>query len=480
MSAADLVITGGTVVNAVGRQAATVAIRQGRIEALLDPEAEIPTAARRIDATGMLLLPGGVDPHCHVGQVLGEFAMLDGFEQATTAALWGGTTTIIDFAIPAPRQDPLDALHRNLRLLDDARCDVALHGGVIAWDVTTASQLQAMAELGVRTVKMFTTYRGGVMADPVTMTKVMAELGRLGGMALVHAEANHLIEESLGAAVSEGRTHARFHRTTRPEEAELVAVRHALDAAEAARCSVYFVHQTTEAAVDLVAQARARGVRAFSETCPHYLVLDESLYDGPDPELYVCCPPLRPAQEVAALARRAQTGDIDTIGSDHNCYSTEQKRRHMHDATKMPNGMPGVEDRLVVAYDELVARNGMRVEDFVSMVSTAPAELNGLHAKGRILPGADADLVLFDPNGETHISAATQHTASDYTPFEGRTVAGRVRTVVAAGRVVVDEEGFHDPGPVGRLVHAEERIEGIRRPTIVETAGMRQLELPRA
>ncbi|KQQ08234.1 amidohydrolase family protein [Rathayibacter sp. Leaf296] len=473
MSTADLVLVGGTVVNAAGRRAATVVIREGLIAAVLDPSAEVPAASRVLDATGQLLLPGGVDPHCHVGQVLGEFSMLDGYEQATIAALWGGTTTIIDFAIPEPRQPPLEALHGKLRLVDSARCDVALHGAVLAWDSTTATQLQAMSELGVLTVKMFTTYRDGVMADPSTIAKVMAELGRLGGMALIHAEANHLVEASLDHASASGRSHARFHAETRPEEAELAAVMQALELAEAAGCSVYFVHQTTDSAVALVADARARGIRAYSETCPHYLTLDDSLYDGPHPELYVCCPPLRSSEQTAALTRRAQAGDIDTIGSDHNCYSTEQKRRYADDATRMPNGFPGVEHRLVVAYDHLVVRNGMRVEDLVSMTSTAPAELNGLQGKGRIAPGADADLVVLDPGGRTTITAASQHTASDYTPFEGRVAEGRILAVVAGGRIVVDETGFHDPGAVGRRIPARARLEGTRRLSLAEAVDAR-------
>jgi dihydropyrimidinase len=459
---ADLVIHGGSVVNATGSRAATVVVSGGLVTDVVPPSAPLPEHRRAVDATGQLVLPGGVDPHCHVGQRLGDIFMLDNYEQASVAALWGGTTTIVDFAIPEPGQTPLEAVHARRRLADASRCDTALHGGVVAWDHTTRDQLITMAELGVLTTKLFTTYRDGVMADLDTIRAVMATAEQLGGMTLIHAEQNHIIENAQHNAASVGRRHARWHASMRPEEAELESVKRILQVAERTDAAVYFVHQTSAGVVDLVREARARGVRAYSETCPHYLVLDDSAYEQAGPERFVCCPPLRSAGTRDELRRRVLGGHVDTIGSDHCCYSTEQKSRNAEDAVYVPNGLPGVESRLTVAFDSLVASGRMTAQDFVALTSTTPARLNGLRGKGYIGPGADADLVVFDPLATQLMSATTQHMATDYSPYEGRAFTGWPTVVVSQGRVVVDADGFHDPGPVGRQLHSRAQLDSHR------------------
>jgi dihydropyrimidinase len=342
---AQLVVIGGTVVNATGSRPATVVVTDGRVSAFLDPAAPLPAHDRLIDATSQLVLPGGVDPHCHVGQRLGEVSMLDDYAQSSIAALWGGTTTIIDFAIPQPGESPLQAVHARRRLAEWARCDTALHGGVVAWDATTRDQLDAMAELGVLTTKLFTTYRGGVMADPDTIRQVMQVNERHGSVTLIHAEHNSAIEDAQQQAAANGQRHARWHALARPEHAEVAAVDRILAMAGELRAAVYFVHQTTPEAVDRVTQAHERGIRAYSETCPHYLLLDDSVYTQPAPERFVCCPPLRPAGTVRGLRDRVLAGACDTIGSDHCCYSTGQKSPYADDAVYVPNGLPGVETR---------------------------------------------------------------------------------------------------------------------------------------
>lgn len=450
----ELVVHGGTIVNAGGATRATVAISAGRVQALLDPELPLPPHRVVVDARGCLVLPGGVDPHCHIGQRLGAYQALDDYEQASRAALWGGTTTVVDFAIPDPGQSPLDAVTARRELAAISRCDTALHGCVIDWDESTGQQIHEMARLGVRTIKMFTTYRDVVMAGPDTMLEVLRRLHEEGGIAYVHAEANHVIEDAQELAARADLDDSGHHPGTRPELAENAAVAQVLAIAEHVRAPVYFVHQTTAEAVDLVRAARRRGVRAYTETCPHYLTLDEHCYEGEFPERFVCCPPLRSADSVSRLQARAVVGDIDTLGSDHCCYSTEQKSEHRDDVREMPNGLPGVETRLPVAFTTLVEGAGMPVERFVAMFSTNPARLNGLTGKGVVAVGADADLVVIDPTQRRTARQADLHMASDYTPYEGRALTGWPSTVVSAGRVVVDQDGFHDPGPVGRALHA--------------------------
>jgi len=450
----DLVVHGGIVVNAGGSAAATVTISGGRIQGLLDPQLPLPPHSRAIDARGGLVIPGGVDPHCHIGQRLGAYQALDDYAQASRAALWGGTTTVIDFAIPSPGQSPLDAVQQRRAAAATSRCDTALHGCVIDWDDTTRDQIGAMADLGVRTIKLFTTYRDVVMAGPDTILEVLRALHDQGGIAYVHAEANHVIEDAQELAIAAHRGGSRHHPGTRPELAEAAAVAQVLATAEHVGAPVYFVHQTTAEAVDLVRAARRRGVHAYTETCPHYLALDDTTYTGPHPERFVCCPPLRAAQTVTRLCSRAVVGDIDTLGSDHCCYSTTQKLEHHDDVTEMPNGLPGVETRLPVAYTQLVVNNGMPIERFVAMFATNPARLNGLPTKGAITAGADADLVVINPLERRTATHTDLHMATDYTPYEGRELAGWPTTVISGGRVVLDGDGFHDPGPVGRALHS--------------------------
>jgi dihydropyrimidinase len=451
---ADVVVHGGTVVNAGGSAPATVVVAGGRIVAVQDPELPLPPHERAVDATGRLVIPGGVDPHCHIGQRLGQYAQLDDYAGASVAALWGGTTTVVDFAIPDPGQTPIDAVQERRALAAVSRCDTALHGCVIEWDDTTAKQIAAMADGGVRTIKLFTTYRDVVMAGPDTVLEVLRTLHDQGGLAYVHAEANHVIEDAQELAAAAHRADAGHHPLTRPELAEAAAVAQVLATAEHVGAPVYFVHQTTPEAVDLVRAARRRGVRAYTETCPHYLALDESTYSGPHPERFVCCPPLRAAATVAQLRARALVGDVDALGSDHCCYSTEQKTEHSDDVRVMPNGLPGVETRLPVAFTRLVVEGGMPVERFVAMFAANPARLNGLTGKGVIGAGADADIVVLDPADRRTAAAVDLHMQSDYTPYEGQELAGWPETVVSAGRVVLDADGFHDPGPVGRPLSA--------------------------
>jgi dihydropyrimidinase len=330
---------------------------------------------------------------------------------------------------------------------------------VVAWDATTRDQLTAMADLGVLTVKLFTTYRDGVMADPETIRAVMEINERLGGLILIHAEHNCVIEDAQRQAALDGRRHSRWHPSMRPESAELESVERILEMADSVGAAVYFVHQTTPGVVDRVARARSRGTRAYSEVCPHYLLLDDSVYAGSGPERFVCCPPLRSRATVEALRDRVLAGLADAAGSDHCCYSTEQKRAHADDAVKVPNGLPGVETRLAATHQALVVEGGMSLENFVALVATTPARLNGLRRKGAVLSGADADLVIFDPQLTRTPTAESLHMNTDYTPFGGMALTGWPTVVVSRGRVVVDTDGFHDPGPTGRSLRIRAQLD---------------------
>lgn len=452
----DLLITNAVIVNATHTVTGHIGLLDGRITAIYDggtPPDLLPDARRTLDAAGRTAIPGGVDGHCHIQQVTGSYPSLDTFESATIAALWGGTTTVIDFGIPASADEsPLEAAENKLRLAQAARCDVALHGSVVEWDETVPAQLDRLAELGIRSVKMYTTNRGTTMAGEDTILRVMKEMVRLDGLTYIHAEHDAIIADCTQQHADAGRTGIEHLHLTRPELAETASVREVLAMAEYTGAPVYFVHQTVSGAVELVQEARSRGVSAYSETCPHYLVLDESVYGSGFPERFACCPPMRSREAVDALVGRVLAGGIDTVSSDHSCYDLSQKRSRKDDIRFMPHGLPGVETRMPATFTALVRDRGMPLQQFVDVFATAPAQINGLAGKGVLAPGYDADIVLFDPAETRTVDGGALHMGTDFSPFHGLELAGWPSTVISGGRIVLDGGMFSDPGPVGRFI----------------------------
>jgi dihydropyrimidinase len=457
-TAVDALIVGGVVVTDSWSGPATIVVSDGRVAALLDPAESVDhlSAERIIDARGRLVLPGGVDPHCHLAIPLGAFMTLDSFESASIAALAGGTTTIVDFAIPVPGEDPVAALDKKIAMAQESRCDYAFHGCLNTRPDDTQAVVDAFAERGVRTIKLFTTYRGELMVDIDTIQSVMTALKSVSGLTYIHAEENSAIESAQQQAEADGRIDARGMAGSRPASAEEDAVSQVLSAAERADAPVYFVHQSIPSAVGLVDDARRRGVAAYSESCPHYLVLDDSCYDGEHPERFVCCPPIRDHETLAGLGDLLAMGFLHTVGSDHCCYGSEQKTEGAHDVRLMPNGLPGVETRLSVVWSEYVSTGRIAPQDFVRLMSANPARLNGLYPrKGTIAPGSDADLVIFDPEESRVVTIGDLHMETDYTPYEGRAVTGWPVLVMMRGRVVVEDGTVIDPGPTGAFVASE-------------------------
>ena len=458
MTDVDLIVRGGTVVEAGWQAPADLFVADGRVVAVVAPGTPDPNVvdpARVLDATDKLVLPGGVDPHCHVGFTSGDYTSLDDYAECTTAAVFGGTTTIVDFAIPRPGEVPLDVARRQRAKADQGLCDSALHASVVEWDDTVPEQLRTLCGEGIVTVKMFTTYRGESMASADTILATMKVLREHGGMVVVHCEANPIIEEDQRRSAEAGEIDAAHMARTRSELAETAAVAEVLALAESIDAPVYFVHQSTPAAVELVAAARRRGLSAYTESVAHHLVLDDEHYLGAHPERFVCCPPLRPRATVDALGAHLANGEITTIGSDHCCYDTGQKEEHVHDVREMPNGLPGVETRLPVIFSAYVATGRITPSRFVELTSAAPARFNGIWPrKGTLMPGADADLVLWDPESTWTITTDGLHMATDYTPYEGLEVTGRPETVLVRGRIVVADGELVDASPNGRHVPA--------------------------
>jgi dihydropyrimidinase len=447
----DLLVSGGTVVTEGGIGPASVLVRGDRIVGVVSEEtARSFDVERVVDASGMVVLPGGVDPHCHVALPLGAYTTKDSFWSATLAALAGGTTTIVDFAIPNVGQHPVDVFEERAKLANTSRCDYAFHGCINAPTDDIREIVHALADRGVRTIKLFTTYRDLLMVSPDTIERVMTTLREVSGLTYVHAEANDIVEQAQRAAVDRGGIGASGHAGTRPVSAEEAAVADVLDAARRTASPVYFVHQSTPGAVDMVSAARRAGVHAYSESCPHYLTLDDARYLGNFPERFVCCPPLRDAATRDAVAMRMAMGFLHTIGSDHCCYDSVQKAERADDVREMPNGLPGVETRMAVIYSAFVATGRMGLQRFAALTAANPARLNGLYPrKGTLAAGSDADILVLDPRDSREVRASDLHMETDYSPYDGVTLTGWPSTVISRGRVVLDHGTLTDPGPVG-------------------------------
>ena len=450
--AALIVIRGGTVVNATDSRQATVVIDGGRVTAVASPDAPLPDLgrpARTVDAQGCYVLPGGVDPHVHVATSLGEYRTADGHAEASVAALVGGTTTIVDFAIPDGDLSPLEAVDERIRLSAQARCSVALHGCVTqAFSGDLREQLAGMVERGIRSVKLFTTYRDAFMATEDQIFQVASFMRDAHGITYVHAEWDPLVFSL--QADHEARHHAvaAEHHVMRPVTVETVAVRQVLTVAEALGAPVYFVHLSTAESLADVRAARARGLRAYAETCPHYLLLTDERYRSAAGPEFLCCPPLRDQAVRSRLMAAAVAGQIDTIGSDHCCFTREQKYRHS-DVRQAPFGLPGVETRLPLMIDELVLRRSVPWPRLVDMLSTTPARLNGIYpAKGTIAPGSDADIVIIDPDRNRRgLHGRDLNMATDIEPYADHQPVAWPLWVISGGRVVVEDGKFADPGP---------------------------------
>lgn len=448
----ELVVRGGLVVLEAGRLRADVLVQQGRVSGLLQRGSVASSRARVVDASGCLVLPGGVDAHTHVGISFGEFKTRDDFTSATRAAAVGGTTCLLEFAFPEPDEDPAQAVERRIEeAAGRALVDYGFHAAVARKaDTRALAALGRAARLGAPSVKVFTAYRGLMMLELGDLFAVMREAGRQGCLVMVHAETEALVERATVELKEQGLSHARYHPRARPPTAELDAARSILGLARQAGAAVYLVHVTLPEVAAEIAAAQVAGVRAFGETCPHYLLLDESAYQGPHPERFVCSPPLRSASAARGLWRYLGR-ELGGIHSDHCCFDSAQKAVHANDSARVPPGLPGIETRLPLMVSAALAGR-LSLEQVASLCSAAPARLFGLSQKGSLLPGADADLVVVDPRAETVIEGEKTAMATDYSPFEGFRLRGRIRTVVAQGRVLVEDGQWTGEAVGGRFL----------------------------
>jgi dihydropyrimidinase len=445
-------IRNGAIVNADKTTRADVLIEGERIREIA---MGIPdTAADRIlDATGLLLLPGGIDAHTHLDMPFGGATSADDFETGTRAAAFGGTTTIVDFAIQAKGTRMRDALDTWWKKAEGrAVIDYGLHMIVTDLGECGLEDMDDMVGEGVASFKLFMAYPNVLMVDDATIFKALSQTAKNGALICMHAENGGVIDVLIKRTLAEGKTAPIYHALTRPETAEAEAVHRAIAMAEIAGVPVYIVHLSSEHALNQVREARDRGLPAFAETCPQYLLLSIEELERPNFEgaKYVFTPPLRPKHHLPKLWDGLKHDHLQVVSTDHCPFCFEdQKILGIDDFTKIPNGGPGIENRLQLIHHHGVNSGRLSINRFVEITSTTPARIFGMYPKkGCIAPGSDADIVLWDPTAPFTISAKTHHMRVDYSMFEGFEVMGNVKTVLSRGEIIVDNGIFH--GKAGR------------------------------
>ncbi|MFJ3905466.1 dihydropyrimidinase [Streptomyces sp. NPDC090025] len=448
-------IRGGLVVTAADEVHADVLIDEGRVVALAAHGSDIAagwTADRVIDATDRYVIPGGVDAHTHMELPFGGTFASDTFETGTRAAAWGGTTTIVDFAVQSVGhglREGLDAWYAKA----DGNCAIDYGFHMIMSDVneSTLKEMDRLVQEGITSFKLFMAYPGVFYSDDGQILRAMQRGAADGGLIMMHAENGLAIDVLVEQALARGETDPRYHGEVRKALLEAEATHRAIQLARVAGAPLYVVHVSAQEAVAELAAARDMGLPVFGETCPQYLFLstDNLAEPGFEGAKYVCSTPLRPKEHQAALWRGLRTNDLQVVSTDHCpfCF-VGQKELGRDDFSKIPNGLPGVENRMDLLHQAVVDGHISR-RRWIEIACATPARMFGLYPqKGTIAPGADADIVVYDPHATQVLSAETHHMNVDYSAYEGKTVTGQVETVLSRGDLVIDHRTY-----VGRAGH---------------------------
>ncbi|MFJ9581328.1 dihydropyrimidinase [Streptomyces sp. NPDC101191] len=442
-------IRGGLVVTAADEIHADVLVEDGRIAALAAHGSDIAagwTAGRVIDAADRYVIPGGVDAHTHMELPFGGTFASDTFETGTRAAAWGGTTTIVDFAVQSvghSLREGLDTWYAKA----DGNCAVDYGFHMILSDVNehTLKEMDRLVQEGVSSFKLFMAYPGVFYSDDGQILRAMQRGAANGGLIMMHAENGIAIDVLVEQALARGETDPRYHGEVRKALLEAEATHRAIQLSRVAGSPLYVVHVSAEEAVAELAAARDKGLPVFGETCPQYLFLstDNLAEPGFEGAKYVCSTPLRPQEHQAALWRGLRTNDLQVVSTDHCPFCFKgQKDLGLGDFSKIPNGLPGVENRMDLLHQAVVDGHISR-RRWIEIACASPARMFGLYPqKGTIAPGADADVVIYDPHTTQTLSAATHHMNVDYSAYEGRTVTGQVETVLSRGEPVIEQRKF--------------------------------------
>jgi dihydropyrimidinase len=451
-----LVIRGGTVVNAGERFEADVKV-EGRTITAIGSGIPTGTGDTVIDAAGRYVLPGFIDPHVHMELPFMGTVSVDDFETGTASGIAGGTTSIIDFCIPAPGTSLIDGLKTWKERAAKATADYSFHMAITGWGENTANEMRAVVrDHGITSFKVFMAYKGAIMVDDHALYQVMKVAAETGAVVNVHAENGDVVWNLQRELVAKGLTGPEYHPVSRPSAVEGEATERALTFARLHDAAAYIVHMTCRESVRALERAKIAGQRCYGETCPQYLLLDDKVFDAPDfgGSAYVMSPPIRPRNlgHHEALWSGLANGMLDSVGTDHCPFTHEQKKMGAKDFTKIPNGAAGIEDRLAILYTHGVASGRFSLEKLVELGSTAPARIFGLAKKGTVAVGMDADLVIFDPNAKGVRSSKTHYSKADRSIFEGFDVKGKVERTIVGGRVAFENGKLMAERGSGRFI----------------------------
>lgn len=436
-------IKNGTVVNAEGSEKADVLI-EGEVITQVGLGIAVPDSCREIDADGLLVIPGGIDPHTHLEMPAGELTSADDFESGGKAALAGGTTTVIDFVNPVRGQSFLEAFDQWMKRAQKATCNYSFHVTVSWFGPEVAKEMRVLIEQkGVNSFKHFTTYRDTIMLAPDQMLQSFELVKELGGICTVHAENDEIIAYLQQKLLRLGMTQPRGHVLSRPPIAEAEATNRVIVIASVIEVPLYIVHLSCAEALQAVVSARQKGQEVYAESLGGHLLVDEAVYFNNDDEVaarYVMSPPYRSQEDRDALWKGLASGNIQTTASDNCTFTQSNRNRGLADFTKIPNGSPGLEDRMRIIWDQGVGAGKLSPEQFVAATSTNAAKIFNMYPqKGLVAAGADADVVLWEPVKKHKVSASTHLHAIDYSVFEGFTFTGSPLITILNGDIVFED-----------------------------------------
>ena len=475
------VIKGGTIVTADLIHDADVLVENGKITGI----GKDLKGDEVLDATGCYVMPGGIDPHTHLEMPFMGTYSSDDFESGTRAALAGGTTMVVDFALPQPGQGLMDAIQMWDNKSTRANCDYSFHMAITWWGEQVFNEMKEATERGINTFKHFMAYKGALMVNDDELFASFQRVKELGGIPLVHAENGDVVADLQQSLLAEGNDGPEAHAYSRPPAVEGEAANRAIMIADMAGVPLYIVHVSCEEAHEAIRRARMQGKRVWGEPLIQHLTLDESEYfdkDWDHAARRVMSPPFRNKQHQDSLWNGLASGSLSVVATDHCAFTTDQKRYGVGDFTKIPNGTGGLEDRMPMLWTYGVSTGRLTMQEFVAVTSTNIAKiLNVYPRKGAILEGADADIVVWDPQKEKTISAKTQQSAIDYNVFEGKQVKGLPRFTLTRGKVAVHdgdirtEEGHGDfvkRPPMGPVNKALSTWKELTAPRKVERTGI--------
>ncbi|SDH41571.1 dihydropyrimidinase [Desulfosporosinus hippei] len=448
-----IVLNGGTIVTAADQYQADVRIEGERIVAI-GCDIKQP-GDQAIDVDGCFLFPGGIDPHTHFDLPMGDFSTSDDFFSGTKAAILGGTTTILDFATQFKGETLKEGLANwHIKANGKSYVDYGFHMAITDWNEAIANEMKVLIEEdGVSSFKLYMAYKNSLQVDDQALLQALRQAGESGGLVCVHCENGDIVYDLVHEHLKQGKTTPKYHPLSRPPEVEEEATQRAITLAQIAGAPLYVVHLSCSGALQAVTNAKLKGLEIYAETCPQYLLLNDSYYnaEGFNGAKYVISPPLRPIQHQEILWSGLNTGVLDVVATDHCAFNYKgQKDKGINDFSKIPNGAAGVETRLGLIYTHGVLSGKLTINDFVALTSTNAAKLFGLFPrKGTIAPGSDADIVVWDPRQSTVIKAEELHQQVDYTPYEGFKRSGQAIHVFLRGKQVVQDGQLKEDKPAG-------------------------------